>query len=388
MNEADFEVLRERAQRLVDEVLIPDERRMEEEGCISAPILARMRALGLFGISIPPELGGVGLSLEQEASLMFVLGRAASSYRAAYALNNGGGSLAILADGTEEQKRRYLPRLAAGELLAAFALTEPQAGSDAQSLTTTATRVAGGYVLRGVKSYVMHGSNADLIIVMARTGTTESARAEEVSAFIVDTTLAGVRHGERLRTLGLRGTQVCTVTFDDVRLAPDALIGEVEGRGFRSAMRSIEKARIHVAAVCIGLAERAIDLMSARASERRQFGRAIGEFQFIQEHLAASYSEIYAARCAVLDAARARDRGERVGERAAAVKLFASEACYRTADRAVQVFGAAGYTDESKAELLLRDARLYRIIDGTSEIQKLVIARALLARHARPAEEK
>ncbi|HQW10274.1 MAG TPA: acyl-CoA dehydrogenase family protein [Steroidobacteraceae bacterium] len=363
--------------RFVRERLVPAERTVDETDEIPADLVAAMKTLGLFGLTIPEEYGGLGLTMEEEVLTMFEMGQTSPAFRSLFGTTVGIGSQGILMDGTPEQKARYLPRLATGELIASFALTEPEAGSDAASLRTSATLCGDSYVLNGTKRFITNAPLAGIFTVMARTDP-GSKGAGGVSAFLVEAETPGLQLGKRDRKMGQRGAWTCDVIFEGCRVPVTSIIGGRPGLGFRTAMKVLEKGRIHIAAVCVGAAERMLGDALRHAAQRRQFGQAIGEFQLVQAMLADSKAELYAARCMTLDAARRRDRGENVSTEASCAKLFASEMCGRVADRAVQIFGGAGYMAEHGIERFYRDVRLFRIFEGTSQIQQLVIARNMM----------
>ncbi len=363
--------------RFVRERLVPAEALVAETDEIPRDLVEAMKHMGLFGLTIPEEYGGLGLTMEEEAEVIFAMGRTSPCFRSAFGTTIGIGSQGIVLDGTAEQKARYLPRLASGELMASFALTEPDAGSDAASLHTTAVRAGDDYILNGTKRYITNAPQAGIFTVMARTDRADKG-ACGVSAFIVEAAKPGIGIGKIDRKMGQRGAHTADVSFTDCRVPASQLIGHVEGRGFRTAMKVLEKGRIHLAALCVGTAERLLQDALRYAAQRHQFGRAIGEFQLVQAMLADSRAEAYAARCMVLDAARRRDEGQDVSTEASCCKLFASEMCGRVADRAVQIFGGAGYMAEYGIERFYRDVRLFRIYEGTSQIQQLVIARGML----------
>ncbi|MFA7438443.1 acyl-CoA dehydrogenase family protein [Castellaniella sp.] len=363
--------------RFVRERLIPNEDLIARTDEIPADIVAEMQDIGLFGLTIPEAYGGLELTMEEEVRAMLELGRASPAFRSLIGTTVGIGSQGILLDGTEEQKQRYLPRMATGRLIASFALTEPEAGSDAASLKTTAIRDGGAYVVNGTKRFITNAPHAGVFTLMARTDPSR-AGADGISAFIVDADSPGISLGKRDRKMGQQGAHTCDVIFENCRVPAANLIGGVEGRGFKTAMKVLDKGRIHIAAICVAVAERMLDEALRYAAQRRQFGRAIGEFQLIQAMLADSKAEIYAARSMVIDAACRRDDGLPVTTEASCAKLFASEMCGRVADRAVQIFGGAGYMSEYGIERFYRDARLFRIYEGTTQIQQLVIARQML----------
>jgi acyl-CoA dehydrogenase len=363
--------------RFVRERLIPNEDVVADTDAIPESIVEEMKALGLFGLSIPEAYGGLGLTMEEEVSVAFELGQTSPAFRSLLATNNGIGSQGIVLDGTPEQKAHYLPKLASGELIASFALTEPGSGSDAASLSTTAARMGDHYVLNGTKRYVTNAPEAGVFTVMARSDPADKG-AHGISAFIVDRGAPGLSLGKLDRKMGQRGAHTCDVIFEDCRVPAANVIGGKEGAGFRTAMKVLDKGRLHIAAVCVAAAERMLADALGYALLRRQFGKPIAEFQLIQAMLADSKAEIYAARSMVVDAARRRDEGRDVGTEAACAKLFASEMCGRVADRAVQIHGGAGYVSDYAIERFYRDVRLFRIYEGTSQIQQLVIARNMI----------
>jgi len=370
-------ILLETVRRFVRERCVPAEKQVAETDEVPAEILSEMRRIGLYGFAIPEAYGGMGLTLEEEILVNFELSRCSPAFRSAVGTNNGIGSMGIVIDGTEEQKQRYLPRLASGDIVGSFALTEPGSGSDAGALTTTARRDGDHYVLDGTKRYITNGPEASVFTVMARTDLS-SRNAAGVSAFIVDADTPGVSRGPIDRKMGQRGAHTCDVIFQGARVPVSSLIGGREGMGFKTAMKVLDKARLNIAAVCVGVAERMLEDAVAYALERRQFGQPIGDFQLVQAMLADSRTEIYAARSMTLEAARSRDAGNDIATEASCCKYFASEMCCRVADRAVQIFGGAGYMAEVGIERFYRDVRLFRIFEGTSQIQQLVIARNML----------
>ena len=370
--------LLETLRRFVDDRLIPREPEVAESDEMPADVIAEMREMGLFGLSIAPEYGGLGLTTEEEMLAMLILARAAPAFRSIFATNVGIGSQGIAIDGTEAQKARYLPRLASGEIIGSFALTEPDVGSDAGSLKTTARRDGDSYVLNGTKRYITNAPHAGLFTVMARTDPDQPG-ARGVSAFLVEAGTPGLSLGAPERKMGQQGAHVCDVIFRDLRVPAEALIGGVEGQGFKTAMKVLDKGRLNIASACTGLAERMIDDMLAYGLERQQFGQPIAGFQLVQAMFADSQAEAMAARALVLEAARARDRGEDVAMAASCAKMFASEMVGRVADRNVQVHGGAGYIRDYRAEQLFRDARLFRIYEGTTQIQQTIIARQMIA---------
>ena len=363
--------------RFVRERLIPNEAIVAETDEIPVDIVEDMKAMGLFGLTIPEAYGGLQLTMEEEVVTMLELGRASPAFRSLIGTTVGIGSQGILFDGTESQKSHYLPRLATGELIASFALTEPESGSDAASLRTTAVRDGDWYVVNGTKRFITNAPQAGIFTLMARTDPNNKG-AGGISAFIVDAQTPGISFGKRDSKMGQKGAHTCDVIFENCRVPAANLIGNVEGMGFKTAMKVLDKGRIHIAAICVAAAERMLDEALRYATERKQFGQPISQFQLVQAMLADSKAEIYAARSMVLDAARRRDDGLSVSTEASCAKLFASEMCGRVADRAVQIFGGAGYVSDYGIERFYRDVRLFRIYEGTSQIQQLVIARNMI----------
>jgi acyl-CoA dehydrogenase len=367
--------------RFVRERLVPAEEIVADTDAIPADIVRDMKTMGLFGLTIPESYGGLGLTMEEEALVMIELCQTAPAFRSLIGTTVGIGSQGILMDGTPEQKDRWLPRLASGELIASFALTEPESGSDAASIRTRARRgfddPGDHYVIDGIKRFITNAPEAGMFTLMARTDPEEKGAAG-VTAFIVDAKTPGISLGKIDRKMGQRGAHTCDVIFDAVRVPAANVIGGVEGRGFKTAMKVLEKGRIHIAAVCVGVAERLLRDTLRYAMERKQFGQAIAEFQLVQAMLADCRTELYAARTMVIDAARRRDAGENVGTEAACCKYYASEMVGRVADRAVQIHGGAGYVADNGIERYYRDVRLFRIYEGTSQIQQIVIARGMV----------
>lgn len=364
--------------RFVSERLRPLEARVAEADEVPAEIVAEMRELGLFGLSIPEEYGGLGLSMSEEVRVALELGRTSPAFRSVFGTNVGIGSQGLVMAGSDAQKAEWLPRIASGEIVTSFALTEPGAGSDSASVQTKAVRDGEVYRLTGTKRFITNADKASLFTVMARTG---EAGAKGVSAFLVPADLPGVGIGKPEKKMGQQGAHVCDVHFDQTPVPAANRLGD-EGEGFRIAMRVLDRGRLHIAAVCVGVAERLIADSVAYASERRQFGKAIAEFQLIQGMIADSKTETMAARALVLDAAELKDSAAPITLEAAAAKYFASETVGRVADRAVQIFGGAGYVADAGIERLYRDVRLFRIYEGTSQIQQLVIAREVMKRGA------
>lgn len=362
--------------RFVRERLVPAETHLERENSIPDAIVNEMRALGLFGLSIPEAYGGLGLTMEEEVMVALELGYTSPAFRSVIGTNNGIGSQGIIVDGTAAQKSYWLPRLAKGEMIGSFALTEPEVGSDAAAVQTTARRNGDHYVLNGTKRFITNAPIADVFTLMARTG---GPGASGVTAFLVPRNSEGLTLGKVDEKMGQRGTRTCDVILKDCIVPADAIIGGIEGQGFKTAMKVLNRGRLHIAAVCVGAAQRLCDEQVSYARDRRQFGKPIGEHQLVQAMLADSGTECFAGRCMVIEAARRMDSGERIIQEAASCKLFCSEMVGRVADRAVQVHGGYGYMQDSAVEHFYRDVRLFRLYEGTSQIQQIIIAREMLA---------
>jgi acyl-CoA dehydrogenase len=372
------QALIEAIRRFVVERLRPLESQVSETDTVPEDLVAEMRELGLFGMSIPEEYGGLGLGMEDECLVAFELGHASPAFRSVFGTNVGIGSQGLVQSGSEAQKARWLPQIATGELVTSFALTEPDVGSDSAAVKTRARRDGDVYVLDGSKRFITNADKAGLFTVMARTDPDQPG-ARGVSAFLVPADLPGLSVGKPERKMGQQGAHVCDVVFEGVRVPAENRLG-AEGEGFKVAMRVLDRGRLHIAAVCTGVAERLIADSVAYAKDRIQFGKPIAEHQLIQAMIADSKTDTLAARALVLDTGRRYDLGESLTLEAAAAKYFASEMVGRVADRAVQIFGGAGYIADYGIERLYRDVRLFRLYEGTSQIQQLVIARETLKR--------
>ena len=372
-----LEQLRDTVRRFVSERLMPLEQQVGETDQIPGDILQEMRALGLFGLSIPTEYGGLGLSMFEEVQIAFELGRTSPAFRSTFGTNISIGSQGIIIDGTDEQKNHYLPKLASGEIIGSFALTEPGSGSDAASIRTTATRDGDDYIINGVKRFITNAPEAGLFTVFARTSPPETG-ASGISAVLVPADTPGLHVGPADKKMGQQGAHTADVTFDNCRVRKQALLGGAEGIGFKTAMKVLDRGRIHIGAVCVGLAERLIGDALNYALDREQFGQPIAEFQLVQAMLAESKTEAFAARCMVEESARRRDAGVPVITESSCCKFYCSEMVGRVADRAVQIHGGAGYMADYGVERFYRDVRLFRIYEGTSQIQQLVIARNMI----------
>jgi acyl-CoA dehydrogenase len=360
--------------------LEPISRQVEDEDNIPPETVQKMRELGLFGLSIPQEYEGLGLSTFGECLVYEELSKTNACFRTRIATNNGIGSQGILLDGTNEQKARYLPRLASGQWTACFALSEPEAGSDAANIQTTAVKDGDKYILNGVKHFITNGDIADLATVFALTDKDKRAKGG-ITAFLVEKGTPGFQVGTVERKMGLRGTHTCQLIFDNCPVPEENIVGgpKMTGLGFKTAMRTLDKGRLTMGASALGSAQRLLELCVDYAKQRVQFKKPIGQFQSIQNMLADMATQIYAARQMLYHAARLRDeKGAAVVKEASMVKLFCTEMAGRAADMAVQIHGGMGYMKDYSVERFYRDLRLTRIYEGTSEIQRMVIARELL----------
>jgi acyl-CoA dehydrogenase len=365
----------EQVRRFVTETCVPVEAQVGDDDCVPQHVVDAMKALGLFGLAVPEAYGGLDLDMETECLVAMELGQTSPAFRSVAGTNIGIGSQALVLFGTEAQKAKWLPGIASGDLIASFALTEPEAGSDAAGLKTKAVRDGDHYVLSGTKRYITNANKADLFTVMARTNPDEPG-ARGVSAFIVERNTPGLSVGKPEKKMGQQGAHICDVIFDNARVPAGNMIAG-QGEGFKVAMSVLDKGRLHISAVATGVSKRLIREMVTYALERRQFGKPIFEHQLLQGMIADSQAETYAAECMILDAARRRDAGEDVTMLASSAKLFATEACGRVADRAVQIFGGAGYVTDYGIERFYRDVRIFRLYEGTSQIQQVIIAREL-----------
>lgn len=370
----------ETVRRYTREKLVPIEQQVAEEDRIPDAILQDFRNMGLFGLTTPEEYGGLGLGSAEESEIVLEITWASAAFRSVFGLNLGLGSQGILMDGTPEQKAYWLPRVASGDVITSFCLTEPDSGSDSAALRTSAVRDGDDYVLNGTKRWITNAPIAGVFLVMARTSPERLPRNTHISAFLVPADTPGIKIGAKDRKMGQAGTWTADVHFEDVRVPASAIIGGVEGRGFATAMKALDRGRINVACVCVGQARRILHEATRYAVERTQFGQAIGEFQLVQAMLADSQAELYAAECMLRDVARRYDTGERVSLEASCAKMFCSEMVGRIADRAVQIHGGAGYMRDSVVERLYRDVRLFRIYEGTTQIQQTIIGKELVRR--------
>ena len=376
-----FQLLKDSVQRFVRERLMPAEDLVEEQNEVPADVVSDMKELGLFGLSIPEEFGGIGLSMAQECEVAYELGHTALAFRSVVGTNIGIGSQGILMDGTPEQKAEYLPRIASGDLIVSFALTEPDAGSDAASLKTRGVKDGDDYLLSGTKRFITNAPRADAFTLMART---EGQGASGITAFLVPAGLPGLSLGKADRKMGQRGTKTCDVYLDNVRVPAANIIGGEPGKGFKTAMKVLDRGRLHISALACGMASRIVQESVAYAQQRKQFGQRIGDFQLVQAMLADSQAEMLAGWSLVQAVALRYDvkpfgvTEPEVSMQASCAKMFATEMVGRVADRGVQIHGGSGYINEYKVERFYRDVRLLRLYEGTTQIQQLVIGKQLM----------
>jgi acyl-CoA dehydrogenase len=378
VDDADLDHVLSTVRAFVRQHVVPLETEIDEKDEVPSAIREAAKAMGLFGFAIPVEYGGLGLSMHEESRLVIELGYTTPALRSMFGTNNGIAGHVLLEGGTEEQKQQWLPRIASGEVTASFALTEAEAGSDPAGLATTGRLDGDTWVLNGAKRYITNAPLADVFMVFARTD--PDARATRgITTFLVPRDTPGLTVGPRDHKMGQFGAWTADVYLDDVRV-PSAVVGGGDGVnvGFATAMRCLAHGRVHIASLCVGMAERLVDESVAYARSRRQSGTPIGSFQLVQGLVADSVTDLYAGRSLVLDVARGYDAGtdRKVGP--ATAKYFCSEMVGRVADRAVQIHGGAGYMRGVAVERFFRDARLFRIYEGTSQIQQVIIARHVL----------
>jgi len=359
----------------VANVAIPNEDRVASLNEVPQNLVDDMQKNGFFGWSIPEQYDGAGLTTEELVLAAFELSYCSVAFRARVGSNTGIGSEALIVDGTGTQKDAYLPKLANGEIVGCFALTEKEAGSEATALKTTAIRQGDSFILNGSKAYITNAPISDLFTVFARTDVNDPTH-NGISAFLVDRGTPGLSVGPAYKMMGQAGSPVSEVHFKNCKVPDSSILGGKEGVGFKSAMKALNKQRIHLSALSTGPSMRMLDEATKHALERKQFGGPIADFQLVQAMIADSHTEIAAARALILETARKRDEGGDVTLEASMCKYFATEMCGRVADRAVQIFGGSGYiADYSNIERFYRDVRLFRLYEGTSQIHQLNIAK-------------
>ncbi len=384
MDPSDFADVLASVREFVREQVVPREDEIEEADEVPAALREACKAMGLYGFAIPESYGGIGLSMREEVELAMELGWTTPSLRSLFGTNNGIAGQVLLTGGTEEQRQEWLPRLATGEVVASFALTEPEAGSDPSSLTTKAVRDGDEWVISGTKRWITNAPLADVLMVFARTDP-DAAPARGISTFLVPTSSAGVSFSQHDAKMGQRGSWTCEVYLDDVRVPAANLIGGDGGlhRGYVTALKCLAHGRLHIAALCMGMAARLVHETTEFASEREQGGHPIATYQLVQGLVADSVTDWRAGRALVREAAKEYDDGSDKVTGPSTAKYFCSEAVGRIADRAVQVHGGSGYMRGVPVERIYRDVRLFRIYEGTSQIQQVIIARGALGKAAR-----
>ena len=382
MDAEDFRQIKDAVRQLVREGVVPLEERIEDEDRIPDELRARIAEMGLFGYALPEEYGGLGVTMSEDVELAIEFGYTTPAFRSLFGTNNGISGQVIARFGDEAQKKKYLPGLSAGELIGSFALTEAEAGSDPSTLRTSARRDGDSWVINGSKRYITNAPLADLFVVFARTNPEEKG-GRGISSFVVETSTPGVTVGPKDKKMGQSGAWTAEVFFDDVRVPAEALIGE-EGRGYAKALTVLSRGRLHIAALCVGMAQRVLDESVAYAATAKQGGAPIGRFQLVQAMLADMHAELLAARSMVRDVAARYDTGEDTSVGPSSAKLFCTEMVGRAVDKAVQVHGGLGYLRTTPVERFYRDARLYRLYEGTSEVQRVIIGGALLREAGMP----
>ncbi|SDC59690.1 acyl-CoA dehydrogenase [Geodermatophilus telluris] len=376
MDAEDFAQIRDAVRQLVREVVVPREEEIDLDDRIPEELRGAAADMGLFGYALPEEYGGLGVDMREDVELAFEFGYTTPAFRSLFGTNNGIAGQVIARFGSEEQRKAYLPRLAAGELIGSFALTEAEAGSDPAGLRTSARRDGDGWVVNGAKRYITNAPLADLFVVFARTDPAEKG-GRGISSFVVDAKAPGVSLGAKDKKMGQSGAWTSEVFFDDVHVPADALVGE-EGRGYAKALTVLSRGRLHIAALCVGMAQRVLDESVAYAATAKQGGAPIGRFQLVQALIADMHAELLAGRAMVREVAARYDSGEDTSIGPSSAKLWCSEMVGRATDRAVQVHGGLGYLRTTPVERFYRDARLYRLYEGTSEVQRVIVGGGLL----------
>src|SRR5579859_428056 len=374
----DQEHLRREIREFAAREIAPNVMAWDEANEFPAAVVKKLGAMGLFGVIFPPEYGGAGLGYVDYVLAIEELSAVDGSIGITLAAHNSLGTNHIFLAGNEDQKRKYIPRLAGGEWLAAWGLTEPGSGSDAGGARTTAVRRGDSYVLNGNKTFITNGRYADVAVVIAVTD--KSKGTHGLSAFVVDKGTKGFRPGKKENKLGLRASDTSELIFEDCEIPAENLVG-VEGEGFVDAMRTLDGGRISIAALSLGIGRGALDASVKYVKQRKQFGKAIAEFQGIQWKLADMATELDAARLLTLRAAVLKDAGQRVTRESSMAKLYASEVAVRICDEAVQLHGGYGFIKDYPVEKFYRDVKLCTIGEGTSEIQRMVIGREILKVH-------
>ncbi|WP_273831783.1 acyl-CoA dehydrogenase [Guptibacillus sedimenti] len=356
--------------------IAPIVEKMEETDRYPREVIKRMGELGLMGIPIPEAYGGAEMDYTSYIIAIHELSKVSATVGVILSVHTSVGTLPILAFGTEEQKKRYIPKLATGEYLGAFALTEPSSGSDASSMKTRAVRDGDHYILNGSKIFITNGGEADTYVAFARTNPDEKG-SKGVTAFIIEHDMPGFSVGKKEKKMGLHGSNTVEIIFENCRVPVENRLGE-EGQGFKIAMANLESGRIGIAAQSLGIAEAALNYATAYAKERHQFGKPIGQNQGLGFKLADMATEVEAAKLLTYRAADLKNHKIPCMQEVSMAKLFASKAAVKASIEAVQVYGGYGYTKDYPVERLFRDAKVCEIYEGTSEIQKIVISRNLM----------
>ncbi|MBI3521601.1 MAG: acyl-CoA dehydrogenase family protein [Chloroflexi bacterium] len=373
----ELQLLGKTVRAFVDERLVPIEKQVEDEDRIPQAVLDEMGALGFFGLPIPEEYGGAGAGDLGYCIALEQFGRTSAAFSNLIGAHTSIGSMSILLGGTAGQKKRYLPDLAAGKRIAAFSLTEPNAGSDAASIQTAAEKKGDRWILNGTKIWVTNGPIADVVICYAANDRAKGAHGG-ITAFIVEKGFTGFRVGRVDNKMGLRGSYTAELIYEDCEVPEENVLGGAVGSGFKTALGALDIGRVSLAAGAVGSSQHLLELAIEHSKRRTQFGKPIAANQAIQWMLADSAVEIHAARLMVYDAAWKLDSGKRASHEAAMVKVYASEMAGRVVDRVLQIHGGMGYMKESPVERAYRDARILRIYEGTSEVQRMIIAEDLL----------
>lgn len=377
VDDDDFREILDQTRHFVRSVVVPRESEIAESDAVPEDLREQAKRMGLFGYAIPQEWGGLGLNVAQDVELALELGYTSLALRSMFGTNNGIAGQVLVGFGTDEQKRRWLESIASGAVTASFALTEPGAGSNPSGLRTKAVRDGDGWVINGQKRWITNAPVADLFIAFARTRPADEKGAG-IAVFLVPADAAGVEVGVKDAKMGQEGAWTSDVYFTDVRVGPDALIGGSEDIGYRAALTSLARGRIHIAALAVGAAQRALDESLAFAASATQGGTPVGEFQLVQAMLADQQTQVMAGRALVRDAAQKWLNGEDRRIAPSVAKLFCTEMAGQVADLAVQIHGGTGYMRGVPVERIYREVRLLRLYEGTSEIQRLIIGGALV----------
>ncbi len=371
----DQKMVRDTIREFAADQIAPGAADRDEKEEYPAEILKKLGELGFMGVNTPERYGGAGMDMVSYFLVVDEISRADASAGVVISVNNSLICYPLEKFATEQQKQKWLIPAASGKMLGAFCLTEPDAGSDAANLKTTARRDGDDYVINGTKSFTTNGQNADFYILLASTD--KAATTKGITAFLVPRDLEGVQPGKKEKKMGIRGSDCCPVVYDNVRVPVENRLGE-EGNGFKIAMTALDSGRVGIAAQALGVAQAALDAAKAYAKERVQFGRPISSFQAIQFKLADMEMLVNASRMLIYLAATKKDHGARFTTEAAMAKLFASDMVMKVTQEALQIHGGVGYTKEYPVERFLRDAKVTEIYEGTSEIQRFVIARSIL----------